>query len=226
MKKIYSVAVDGPSGAGKSTLAKAIARELGIVYVDTGAMYRSIGLHIREKGIDPQDAAAVIAALPEIHIDMDYSGDGTQHMYLGGRDVSTEIRLPEISMYASHVSAIPQVRAFLMEMQRSIAREKSVIMDGRDIGTVVLPDADVKIFLFADVKVRALRRVKELEERGTPKSYEEVLQEMEQRDYQDSHRETAPLRPADDAIMIDTSDLDFDGSRNLLLDVIKGSVGL
>ena len=225
MKKIYSVAVDGPSGAGKSTLAKAIARELGIVYVDTGAMYRSIGLHIREKGIDPQDAAAVIAALPEIHIDMDYSDDGTQHMYLGGRDVSTEIRLPEISMYASHVSAIPQVRAFLMEMQRSIAREKSVIMDGRDIGTVVLPDADVKIFLFADVKVRALRRVKELEERGTPKSYDEVLQEMEQRDYQDSHRETAPLRPADDAIMIDTSDLDFDGSRDLLLDVIKGSVG-
>lgn len=226
MKKIYSVAVDGPSGAGKSTLAKAIARELGIVYVDTGAMYRSIGLHIREKGIDPQDAAAVIAALPEIHIDMDYSGDGTQHMYLGGRDVSAEIRLPEISMYASHVSAIPQVRAFLMEMQRSIAREKSVIMDGRDIGTVVLPDADVKIFLFADVKVRALRRVKELEERGTPKPYEEVLQEMEQRDYQDSHRETAPLRPADDAIMIDTSDLDFAGSRDLLLDVIKGSVGL
>ena len=225
MKKIYSVAVDGPSGAGKSTLAKAIARELGIVYVDTGALYRSIGLHIREKGIDPQDAAAVIAALPEIHIDMDYSDDGTQHMYLGGRDVSAEIRLPEISMYASHVSAIPQVRAFLMEMQRSIAREKSVIMDGRDIGTVVLPDADVKIFLFADVKVRALRRVKELEERGTPKSYEEVLQEMEQRDYQDSHRETAPLRPADDAIMIDTSDLDFDGSRDLLLDVIKGSVG-
>ncbi len=226
MKKIYSVAVDGPSGAGKSTLAKAIARELGIVYVDTGAMYRSIGLHIREKGIDPQDAAAVIAALPEIHIDMDYSDDGTQHMYLGGRDVSAKIRLPEISMYASHVSAIPQVRAFLMEMQRSIAREKSVIMDGRDIGTVVLPDADVKIFLFADVKVRALRRVKELEERGTPKPYEEVLQEMEQRDYQDSHRETAPLRPADDAIMIDTSDLDFAGSRDLLLDVIKGSVGL
>lgn len=226
MKKIYSVAVDGPSGAGKSTLAKAIARELGIVYVDTGAMYRSIGLHIREKGIDPQDAAAVIAALPEIHIDMDYSDDGTQHMYLGGRDVSAEIRLPEISMYASHVSAIPQVRAFLMEMQRSIAREKSVIMDGRDIGTVVLPDADVKIFLFADVKVRALRRVKELEERGTPKPYDEVLQEMEQRDYQDSHRETAPLRPADDAIMVDTSDLDFDGSRDLLLDVIKGSVGL
>ncbi len=225
MKKIYSVAVDGPSGAGKSTLAKAIARELGIVYVDTGAMYRSIGLHIREKGIDPQDAAAVIAALPEIHIDMDYSDDGTQHMYLGGRDVSTEIRLPEISMYASHVSAIPQVRAFLMEMQRSIAREKSVIMDGRDIGTVVLPDADVKIFLFADVKVRALRRMKELEERGTPKSYDEVLQEMEQRDYQDSHRETAPLRPADDAIMVDTSDLDFAGSRDLLLDVIKGSVG-
>ena len=226
MKKIYSVAVDGPSGAGKSTLAKAIACELGFVYVDTGAMYRSIGLHIREKGIDPQDAAAVIAALPEIHIDMDYSDDGTQHMYLGGRDVSAEIRLPEISMYASHVSAIPQVRAFLMEMQRAIAREKSVIMDGRDIGTVVLPDADVKIFLFADVKVRAQRRVKELAERGTPKPYEEVLQEMEQRDYQDSHREAAPLRPADDAIMVDTSDLDFAGSRDLLLDVIKGSVGL
>ena len=251
MKKIYSVAVDGPSGAGKSTLAKAIARELGIVYVDTGAMYRSIGLHIREKGIDPLDAAAVIAALPEIHIDMDYSDDGTQHMYLGGRDVSAEIRLPEISMYASHVSAIPQVRAFLMEMQRAIAREKSVIMDGRDIGTVVLPDADVgagTVLTCEQARNRAIaivaaarngadpaaerdsgRRaitVKELAERGTPKPYEEVLQEMEQRDYQDSHREAAPLRPADDAIMVDTSDLDFAGSRDLLLDVIKGSVGL
>lgn len=224
MKKIYSVAVDGPSGAGKSTLAKALARELGIVYVDTGAIYRTIGLYIREKGIDPQDAGAVIAALPEIHIDMTYADDGTQHMLLGGRDVSAEIRLPEISMYASHVSAIPQVREFLMEMQRSIAREKSVIMDGRDIGTVVLPDADVKIFLFADVKVRAMRRVKELEQRGTPKDYDAVLQEMEQRDYQDSHREAAPLRPADDAVMVDTSDLDFSASRALLLDVIKGSV--
>ena len=220
----YAVAVDGPAGAGKSTLAKAAAERLGILYVDTGAIYRTIGLYVQRRGIDPQDTAAVLAALPDIHIAMEHDGDGLQRMLLNGEDVSADIRLPEISMYASAVSAIQGVRDFLMEMQRSLAREHSVIMDGRDIGTVVLPDADVKIFLYADVEVRAKRRELELQQRGTPKPYAEVLREMEERDYNDTHRAAAPLRAADDAIMVDTSSMDFNASLELLLDVIRGIV--
>ena len=219
--QIYSVAVDGPSGAGKSTLAKAVAARRGILYVDTGAIYRTIGYHVFRRGIDPQDREAVIAALPEIHVDMNYSADGLQHMLLNGEDVTAEIRLPEISMYASAVSAIPEVRAFLLEMQRQLARSRSVIMDGRDIGTVVLPDADVKIYLTADVEKRALRRMKELEQRGTPRPFEEVLQEMKDRDWADSHREIAPLRQAEDAVLLDTSDLDFDQSLEAMLELIE-----
>ena len=223
-KKQYAVAIDGPSGAGKSTLARAAAERLGILYVDTGAIYRTIGLYVRRRGIDPKDTAAVLAALPDIRIGMDHDADGMQRMLLNGEDVTADIRLPEISMYASAVSAIQGVRDFLMEMQRSLARERSVIMDGRDIGTVVLPDADEKIFLYADVEVRAKRRELELRQRGTPKPYEEVLREMEERDYNDTHRAAAPLRAADDAIMVDTSSMDFDASLALLLDVIRGSV--
>jgi len=223
-KKQYAVAIDGPSGAGKSTLARAAAERLGILYVDTGAIYRTIGLYVQRRGIDPKDTAAVLAALPDIRIGMDHDADGMQRMLLNGEDVTADIRLPEISMYASAVSAIQGVRDFLMEMQRSLARERSVIMDGRDIGTVVLPDADVKIFLYADVEVRAKRRELELQQRGTPKPYEEVLREMEERDYNDTHRAAAPLRAADDAIMVDTSSMDFDASLALLLDVIRGSV--
>ena len=223
-EKHFAVAVDGPSGAGKSTLAKAIAAKLGILYVDTGAIYRTIGYAVKRRGIEPRDEAAVRAILPELEIGMRYEADGEQHMLLNGQDVTREIRLPEISMYASAVSAIQGVRDFLMEMQRSLARERSVIMDGRDIGTVVLPDADVKIFLYADVEVRAKRRELELRQRGTPKPYEEVLREMEERDYNDTHRAAAPLRAADDAIMVDTSSMDFDASLALLLDVIRGSV--
>lgn len=223
-KKQYAVAIDGPSGAGKSTLARAAAERLGILYVDTGAIYRTIGLYVQRRGIDPKDTAAVLAALPDIRIGMDHDADGMQRMLLNGEDVTADIRLPEISMYASAVSAIQGVRVFLMEMQRSLARERSVIMDGRDIGTVVLPDADVKIFLYADVEVRAKRRELELRQRGTPKPYEEVLREMEERDYNDTHRAAAPLRAADDAIMVDTSSMDFDASLALLLDVIRGSV--
>ena len=222
--KRYAVAIDGPSGAGKSTLARAAAERLGILYVDTGAIYRTIGLYVQRRGIDPKDTAAVLAALPDIRIGMDHDADGMQRMLLNGEDVTADIRLPEISMYASAVSAIQGVRDFLMEMQRSLARERSVIMDGRDIGTVVLPDADVKIFLYADVEVRAKRRELELRQRGTPKPYEEVLREMEERDYNDTHRAAAPLRAADDAIMVDTSSMDFDASLALLLDVIRGSV--
>lgn len=223
-KKQYAVAIDGPSGAGKSTLARAAAERLGILYVDTGAIYRTIGLYVQRRGIDPRDTAAVLAALPDIRIGMDHDADGMQRMLLNGEDVTADIRLPEISMYASAVSAIQGVRDFLMEMQRSLARERSVIMDGRDIGTVVLPDADVKIFLYADVEVRAKRRELELRQRGTPKPYEEVLREMEERDYNDTHRAAAPLRAADDAIMVDTSSMGFDASLALLLDVIRGSV--
>ena len=224
-ERIYSIAIDGPSGAGKSTLAKAVAAQRGILYVDTGAIYRSIGCYVRRKGIDPKDSESVIAVLPEIHVDMVYSEDGLQHMLLNGEDVTDEIRLPQISLYASAVSAIPEVRGFLLEMQRELARTRSVIMDGRDIGTVVLPDADVKIYLTADVEKRALRRLKELEQRGTPRPYEEVLEEMQARDWADSHREIAPLREAEDAIRVDTSDLNFEESKEALLSVIRGRLG-
>ena len=218
---IYSVAVDGPSGAGKSTLSTAVARELGIVYVDTGAIYRTIGYYIFREGIDSKDAGAVVAALPLIHVDMCYSEDGLQHMLLNGEDVTEQIRLPEISMYASAVSAIPPVRDYLLEMQRDMARRSSVIMDGRDIGTVVLPDAQVKIFLTADVEVRARRRTAELELRGTPKPFEQVLEEMKQRDWADSHRDAAPLQEAEDAIRVDTTDMDFQQSKEAIMQVIR-----
>ena len=210
-EKHYAVAVDGPSGAGKSTLAKAIAAKLGILYVDTGASYRTIGCAGKRRGIEPRDEAAVRAILPELEIGMRYEADGEQHMLLNGQDVTREIRLPEISMYASAVSALPAVRAFLLEMQRDLARKHSVIMDGRDIGTVVLPDAEV----------RAKRRCLELEQRGTPKPYDEVLRELNERDYNDSHRAAAPLRAAEDAIVVDTSALDFDASREALLALIR-----
>ena len=223
-EKHYAVAVDGPSGAGKSTLAKAIARELHIMYVDTGAIYRVIGLAVFRKGVAPRDEAAVTAMLPELEIGMKHGDDGLQRMYLNGEDVTSEIRLPEISMYASDVSALPPVRAYLLEMQRKLAREQSVIMDGRDIGTVVLPDAEVKIFLTASPEIRAKRRCLELEQRGTPKPYDEVLAELRERDYNDSHRDIAPLAQAEDAALVDTSDLDFEQSKELLLKTIREKV--
>lgn len=224
-KNIFSVAIDGPSGAGKSTLAKAVAAKLDILYVDTGAIYRTIGCYVKEKGVHPRDNEAVIALLPEIHIEMRYAEDGLQHMILNGKDVTTEIRQNEISQYASDVSAIPEVRTFLLEMQRQFARENSVIMDGRDIGTVVLPDAEVKVFLTAPLAERARRRFVELEQRGTPRAYEDVLREMEQRDYNDSHRAAAPLRQAEDAVLLDTGELNFDESLAALLTIIRKKVG-
>lgn len=223
-KMIYSVAVDGPSGAGKSTLSKAAAAQLGILYVDTGAIYRSIGFYMFQNNIDPKDAVSVIAALPSICVEMAYGEDGLQRMYLNGEDVTDAIRLPETSMYASDVSAIPAVREYLLDMQRDMAKKQSVIMDGRDIGTVVLPDATVKIYLTAAAEVRAERRMKELIERGTPSPYEEVLQAIKDRDYADMHREIAPLRQAEDAVLLDTSNLDFEQSCDALLGIIKGCV--
>ena len=221
MKEHYAVAIDGPSGAGKSTLARALAKELGFVYVDTGAIYRSVGYYAYQRGIDPADGAAVEALLPEIQLEMVYREDGLQHMILNGEDVTKEIRLPEISMYASRVSAIPAVRAFLMDMQRDMARTHSVIMDGRDIGTVVLPQADVKLFLTASAEDRARRRCLELEERGTPEPYEKLLEEMQERDRNDASRSAAPLRTAEDAVSLDTTGNTFQQSFDLLLQTIK-----
>ena len=204
-KKQYAVAIDGPSGAGKSTLAKAAAERLGILYVDTGAIYRTIGLYVQRRGIDPKDTAAVLAALPDIRIGMDHDADGMQRMLLNGEDVTADIRLPEISMYASAVSAIQGVRDFLMEMQRSLARERSVIMDGRDIGTVVFPDAELKIFMTADPKVRACRRYDELRAKGDDVSLEEIERNVRERDKADMSRAISPLRQADDAVVLDNS---------------------
>ena len=219
--KTISIAIDGPSGAGKSTLAKSISKALGYLYVDTGAIYRTIGYGAYAKGVNPGDGQAVAALLPELEIGLAYEEDGLQHMTLNGEDVTEKIRLPEISLYASAVSAHPAVRAHLLEMQRKLAREHNVVMDGRDIGTVVLPDAAVKIFLTASPEERARRRCRELEQRGTPEAYEKVLAEMRQRDYDDSHRAAAPLRQAEDAVLLDTTELNFDGSRQALLKIIR-----
>lgn len=220
------VAVDGPSGAGKSTLARAAAAALGFLYVDTGAIYRTVGLSVRDRGVDPGDEAAVAEMLPPLRIELRYDGEGGQRMFLNGRDVSGEIRLPEISRYASAVSAFPVVRAYLMETQRDLARKHDVIMDGRDIGTVVLPDAEVKVFLTASAQARAERRCRELEERGTPQPFEEVLRDIEDRDFRDTHREAAPLRRAEDAALLDTSALDFRQSLEALLEIIRERTGL
>lgn len=224
-KEHYSIAVDGPSGAGKSTLAKALARELNIIYVDTGAIYRTIGLEVFRRGLDPKNEAEVSAILPELSIRMEYEDDGLQHMFLNGEDVTADIRLPNISLYASDVSALPAVRAFLLEMQRELARRNCVIMDGRDIGTVVLPDAEVKIYLTASAEERAKRRFLELAARGAGKTYQEVLEEQRLRDDNDMHRAIAPLKPAEDSVIVDTTELDFEQSKQAVLSIIRERVG-
>ena len=202
-------ALDGPSGAGKSTIAKAVAKKLGYVYVDTGALYRSIGLYCTRNGIDISDSAAVEGVLSEIKVELKYV-DGSQTVRLNGEDVSGLIRTDEISMAASAVSAIPAVRAFLLELQRSIARENDIVMDGRDIGTVILPNAQVKIFMTASAEERANRRYKELLERGQDVNYDDVLRDINQRDYNDSHRDISPLKKADDAYELDTSHMSIE----------------
>ena len=225
-KEHYSIAVDGPSGAGKSTLAKALARELNIIYVDTGAIYRTIGLEVFRRGLDPKNEAEVSAILPELSIRMEYEDDGLQHMFLNGEDVTADIRLPNISLYASDVSALPAVRAFLLEMQRELARRNCVIMDGRDIGTVVLPDAEVKIYLTASAEERAKRRFLELAARGAGKTYQEVLEEQRLRDDNDMHRAIAPLKPAEDSVIVDTTELNFEQSKQAVLSIIRERVGV
>lgn len=203
----FQVAIDGPAGAGKSTIAKLVAKELRLIYVDTGAMYRTIGLYMLKNGIDIHDEAAVGAVLPDVSVSIGYDESGLQRLYLNGEDVTALIRTPEVSEAASVTSAYPKVREKLLDLQHTLARENDVVMDGRDIGTVILPDAQVKIFLTASVRVRALRRMKELLEKGEAVSLEMVEQEIRERDYRDSHRETAPLRQAEDAVLLDTSDL-------------------
>lgn len=212
---MVSIAIDGPSGAGKSTLAKRLAKELGYIYVDTGAMYRSIGLYALRRGIDPKNADAVQALLAGIELGIQLQ-DGAQHVYLNGEDVSTDIRAEAVGMAASAVSAHPAVRAFLLDTQRNLAKGQNILMDGRDIGTVVLPDATVKIFLTASPEARAERRRKELEEKGQPADFATVLADIQQRDYQDTHRAVAPLKQAQDAVLVDSSDIDFEQTFALL----------
>ena len=220
------IAIDGPSGAGKSTVARALAQKLGIVYVDTGALYRTVGYAVRQRGADPKDAAAVAAILPELRLDLRYGADGKQEVILNGEALGDRIRTPEMSMYASAVSAIPAVRAFLLDTQRDIAARNSVIMDGRDIGTVILPQADVKIFLTASDECRAKRRWEELRQKGMETDYEEVLADMRQRDRQDREREIAPAVAAPDATVFDNSWMDPETCTNALLHLIEEKYGL
>lgn len=221
-----SIAIDGPAGAGKSTLARALARELGYLYVDTGAIYRTVALRAREAGADPSDPEQVAPLLEDLDLRMDYGGDGVQRMYLSGRDVTEAIRENEISALASQVAALPAVREFLLEFQRKQAREHDVVMDGRDIGTVVLPQAGVKIFLTAAPEARARRRTAELLQRGQDADFDEILREIRQRDEQDENRPVAPLRQAEDAALLDTTNLDLKGSLEALLTLVRERLSL
>ena len=221
-----SVAIDGPAGAGKSTLARQAANQLGFLYVDTGAIYRTVALKTYRVGAESADPKQVVPLLESIDIRMDYGQDGVQRMYLEGEDVSQAIREHQVSGLASQVSAIPQVRAFLLEFQRRQAREHNVIMDGRDIGTVVLPQADVKIFLTATSESRAKRRLSELQQRGQVSDFDTVLQDIVKRDEQDQNRPIAPLRQAEDAVLLDTTQLNLAQSLNALLSIIKEKIDL
>ncbi|MBQ6702444.1 MAG: (d)CMP kinase [Clostridia bacterium] len=217
---MYKIALDGPSGSGKSVMAKAVAKKLNILYVDTGALYRAIGLFMYRNGVDVADKAAVVANLKNVDVKLSQSEEG-QVVYLNGENVNRDIRLPEISMYASGVSSIPEVRAFLLELQRDAAKTNNVIMDGRDIGTVIFPDAEVKIFLFARDEVRAKRRYLELKEKGIDTTLEEVLNDMQRRDENDRTRAIAPAVPAEDAVMLDSSELNIDQTIDAIINIIE-----
>ena len=216
-----AIALDGPAGAGKSSIAKRAAKALGYIYVDTGALYRTIGLAAMRAGVEPQPSDEVDSLLSRITVSLEFNEQGEQVVLLDGEDVSSLIRTPEASMMASKISAVPSVRAYLLDLQRDMAKTHNVIMDGRDIGTVVLPDAKVKIFLTASPEARAERRYKELVEKGTVTTYEEVLRYVKERDYNDSHRAIAPLKPAEDSILVDTTELDFEQSVEAIINVIK-----
>ena len=216
-----AVAIDGPAGAGKSSVAKAVGKQLGLLYVDTGALYRTVGLAALRKGVDPSSKAEVEALLKEISVEMDFSETSGQVVLLNGENVTGLIRTPEVSMTASDISALPIVREYLLGLQRNIAKTKNVIMDGRDIGTVVLPDAQVKIFLTASPESRAERRYKELVEKGEKTTVKDVLRDVIKRDYNDTNRKAAPLRPAEDSVLVDTTNLDFDGSVEAVAKIIR-----
>lgn len=219
-----SIAIDGPAGAGKSTLARSLAQKLGFLYVDTGAIYRTVALAVLRAGADPKEPGQVIPLLDGLDIQMDYGPDGVQRMFLAGEDVSREIREHQVSGLASAVSAIPEVREFLLELQRKLARENNVVMDGRDIGTVVLPQADVKIFLTAAPEARAKRRLLELEQRGEAADFDAILRDIKDRDWQDEHRAIAPLKQAADAVLLDTTHLDLGQSMSQLLFLVKEKI--
>lgn len=216
-----AIAIDGPAGAGKSTISKAAAKKLGFIYIDTGALYRTVGLAATRAGVEPKEGKEVVELLSEISVELSFNEKGEQVVLLNKEDVSGLIRTPEASMMASAISAVPSVRAFLLDLQRDIAKTNNVIMDGRDIGTVILPDAEVKIFLTAAPEARAERRYKELKEKGMDVNYDDILQDVITRDYNDSHREIAPLKQADDAVLADTTEIDLDGSIELIISIIK-----
>ena len=224
-KKTFSVAIDGPAGAGKSTLARAAAKELGFYYVDTGAIYRAVGYHMWMMGIGPKDADGIRRFLDDVNLSVEYDDDGMQHMILNGKDVTDEIRTPLMSSYASGVSAQACVRDFLLDMQRKLARRHNVVMDGRDIATVVLPNADVKIFLTASPEIRAKRRFAELQAKGEKTTMEKVLSDMKARDKQDSTRAVAPLRCAPDAVKLDTSEMNLEEAKNAILELVRRKLG-
>ncbi len=217
---MINIAIDGPAGAGKSTIAKTVSKELGYIYVDTGALYRTVGLNALRKGVDTKDAESVIATLDGLEVSLRFV-DNEQRVFLGEEDVSAAIRQNEVSMAASNVSAIPRVREFLFDLQRNIAKNNNCLMDGRDIGTVVLPDAQIKLFLTASAEARADRRYKELIEKGQTVDYDVILQEIKDRDYQDSHREIAPLKQADDAILVDSTEMNLQETIDYMLNLIK-----
>ena len=226
MAKTYSIAIDGPAGAGKSTIARRLAKELGYYYVDTGAIYRTVAYFMDLLGISPKDVDGVERYIDELTIEIEYDEDGVQHMIMNGMDVSGDIRTQDISQKASLVSAHAVVRDVLLDMQRNVAKKHNVIMDGRDIGTVVLPKADVKIFLTADPEVRAKRRYDELIAKGQKADLNTILKEIQQRDYQDSHREIAPLKQAKDAVLVDTSKLDIEGVVETIRDIVGKKISV
>lgn len=226
MKRYYAVAIDGPAGAGKSTMAKLVAGELGFMYVDTGAIYRTVGYHMQLMGIGPKDVDGITRLIDDVNLRLEYDADGVQHMILNGADVTDEIRSPEMSVIASQISVHAVVRDFLLTVQRQVAQNHNVIMDGRDIGTVVLPKADVKIFLTASSTIRAQRRFAQLQKKDSKIRFEDVLRDLEQRDYQDTHRALAPLKCAKDAVRLDTGEMDLQQSVEAIKNIIKERIAL